>query len=124
MLSIFPNLLTYGLAGPTLLRIVAGLIIIYSGYQLYRSLSAPKSILARIIALLEVLGGIFLVIGLFTQPVALVLILILLIQALKSKTPRWAGAIVYNKRVYLLLIVILLSLLVSGPGFLAFDLPL
>jgi len=124
MLSIFPSLFTFGLAGPTLLRIVAGLVIVYSGYQLYRSLPAPKPILPQVIALFDILGGILLIIGLYTQPIALVLILVLLIQGFKAKTSRWAGAPIYNKRVYLLLITVLLSIVVMGPGFLAFDLPL
>lgn len=103
MLSIFPSLLTYGLLAPLILRVVVALVLFYSGYRQQ-----------NILGWLTVIGTLGLFLGLFTQPVALLLALIISIRPDKNlpSTQRW------------LLLAILLSLLVTGPGFLAFDLPL
>ena len=148
MLSVFPTLLSYSLAGPFILRIVLGATLLWFSYQKIsgkisfknQAVSSQKqdaansastgssntahksSALTFWYGLVEGVLAILILIGLFTQ-IAAVLISILLIAHLAYKLKK--GALFTDGvNYYVLLLAIALSLIVSGAGFYAFDLPL
>lgn len=124
MLNTFPTLLVYWLAAPLLLRVVLGVLCIYFGVRFLREkhIWLPKlphnKPLHQAVASFQILVGLALVFGFYTQIAALIAL---------------SGAFValflkegsFEKRAFLLLFfAVSLSLLVLGPGFLAFDLPI
>jgi putative oxidoreductase len=134
MLNPFPELLTYSLLAPFILRLVAGLVFIDLGVLVFKnekerwlaSLSAlriPKPKLAvKIFGSIEVLGGIMLLVGFYTQIAALVLALFTFAETyIEYKQPE---ILKRNFVFYMLLLAILISLLFSGAGAFALDLPL
>lgn len=133
-LSLFPELFTYELAGVALLRIFLGASFIVYGYnklihkrKYYQRLFSmfnkkTANILPSFIGAIELIGGVLLVVGLYTQAVASLFALLAIIASdLKSRNPK---TLPYNEAVYLSLFVISLSLLFLGPGIFAFDYPL
>jgi putative oxidoreductase len=134
MLNPFPDLLTYSTFGPFVLRLVLGLIFIDLGVLKFRaekqswintfkSLSLkPAEHLVTLYAVLEILGGILLVLGLWTQVAALAFVIFTGIELYIE----WTEGAVLKRNItfYVLLFVIALSLLVTGAGAFAFDLPL
>lgn len=133
MLNPFPDLLAFGLIAPLLLRLAVGALFLNAGLKKLRRTTWVTELFARLnltpassyaigFGILEVASGLLLVVGLFTQIAALVTALISLFalyckRTHPEQTPGSSGA-------FLLLFVISLSLLFSGAGFLAFDLPL
>jgi uncharacterized membrane protein YphA (DoxX/SURF4 family) len=134
MLNPFPDLLTYSMFAPFLLRVIAGLIFINIGSLAFRSerrhwlisfaaLKIPKPKIAlKIFGILEIALGAMLVAGFYTQVAALVLAISTLAEALTEY--RDPGILKRNFTFYLVVLVILLSLLLTGAGSFAFDLPL
>ncbi|MDP3735461.1 MAG: DoxX family membrane protein [bacterium] len=134
MLNPFPDLLDFALVAPALLRLTAGLIFLNLGVlklhrergRWMRSLTAlrlkPARGLLILFAAIEIVGGALLLTGLLTQVAALVLALFLLAElVIELLAP---DALARTLPFYLLLFAISLSLLFSGAGFFAFDLPL
>jgi len=133
MLNVFPSLLDFSLLAPVILRIVAGLIFVDLGYlklrkekarwaTLYNSFLFQGNLLLLIIATIEIVGGIMLIIGLYTQIAALLLsILTFMNVSVEFREPSFIRR---DFVFYLMLLVITLSLLVTGAGLFAFDLPL
>lgn len=134
MLSVFPNLFTYGLLAPFILRLIVGVIFLELGYlKLGKEKSAwnmffqtihfkPSYFFVILLAIIEIISGAFLVIGFLTQIAALVMSIILFAEAyveLRDGTLLKRDVIFYT-----LLLVICLSLLLTGAGSFAFDLPL
>lgn len=133
MFSIFPQILFLQPAGIGLLRVAAGLYLIYIGYSLWseRAEVAKEQFpiigrmpewLAMLAATLQMALGILLVVGAWTQLVALLgaivaLKCIIFARAYKTIMP-------LDRAASILLLVILLALIVSGAGAFAFDLPL
>lgn len=120
MLSIFPSLLTWQLFAPLLMRLTLGTVIVFEAYRAYskRSISLQQ----KILSLVEVLAGILLIIGLWTQVAALFIAIDLIIRlAYKIKSKKFLND---GVNYYLILLVMAISLLVTGAGFLAFDMPL
>lgn len=105
MLSVWPNLFDFWLAAPLLLRLTLGASLLYLYYPSWR--------IGR--GLFGLLAGALVLVGLFTQPGALVATL-LLVEEGWSKRHDWLTV--------LPLLAIALSLLVLGPGFFSFDQPL
>lgn len=105
MLSVWPNLFDFWMGAPLLLRLALGGSFIALHYPEWRN--------AR--SILGLLAGIFILLGLFTQPAALISAL-LLIESIWNKRHR--------RTTLFPLLAIALALLVLGPGFLAFDWPL
>ena len=114
-LSIFPQLLTFGLIAPLLLRLGVGLFLVYLGKKRYQKIYNWSAIIYAI-------SGILLIIGLYTQIAVLVSMLIIGFDFYMDKKT----APISKDKIFLYVItgIILLSLLFTGPGFLAFDLPL
>lgn len=134
MLNTFPDLLVYSLFAPFFLRLAIGFVFIRFGAMALsqdrhslvlifeRIYLKPGVVFVTIFGLLEVLSGTLLVLGLYTQIGALiagVISLILLVGKLRGKSFGREG-VLFD----FLLLSIALSLLFSGAGFLAFDLPL
>ena len=117
MLNPFPELLYLSLLAPFLLRIVLGITFIYFGYERLAKKKEEKPL-----AIVKMAVGILFVLGLFTQVVSLVALCILgfrLVQKIRHKAFLTAGV-----NYYLILFVIALSLLFTGAGAWAMDLPL
>ena len=134
MLSIFPSLLILGIFAPFILRVAVGVYFFYTGYQhlqveqgsvmrevaqKYERFAKPIVIFA---ALIEIVIGLSLAVGFLTQFAALIgMIYILKLLWFKKDYP----VFVKRERVfYLMVFVILLSLLLTGAGAPAIDLPL
>jgi len=117
MLNPFPELLYLSLLAPFLLRVLLGITFVYFGYERLSKTKTEKGL-----AVAKVLIGLLLVIGLFTQVASLLALCILgfrLVQKIRHKAFLTAGV-----NYYLILFVIALSLLFTGAGAWAFDLPL
>ncbi len=133
-LSMFPDLLTFWLIAPFLLRITAGSIFIYFGYtKIWKEKERRVSFFNKIgfgkgavffwlVSLAELIGGILLVLGFFTQVTAIILSLVIL-GAIYTKI-RQPDLLDNSLEFFILLLAVLLSLLFLGAGFWAIDLPL
>jgi hypothetical protein len=112
-LSFFPDLLSFGLIGPTLLRLAVaciGLSILKTRY------SKPAGWVVFPLGIVSVL--IFL--GLYTQISALIGIVLLAFEFKMEQKPIDSA----RKTLYILIGIIVFTLLFTGPGFLGLDLPL
>lgn len=134
MLNPFPDLLTYSLLAPFILRLVAGLVFVDLGILLFKSekerwlaslsvLRIPNPKIAiKILGMIEVVGGIMLILGLYTQIASLILALFVFTETyIEYKQPE---ILKRNFVFYIMLLTIVLSLLLSGAGAFAIDLPL
>ena len=134
MLNPFPELLMYSSVGPLVLRVLLGLIFIDLGFLKFRSEKEawlasletlglrPADLFLPIYALLQIAGGVLLLIGLWTQIAALILVIF-------SGTElyiEWRAREILKRDVvfYLLIFIISLSLLLTGAGAYAIDIPL
>jgi len=114
-LSVFPQLLTYVLIAPTLLRLVIGAFLVLAGLERYKKTFKWASIV-------YILSGLFVFIGLYTQVASIIGLIVIVfdyyIEGKKSSLTK------DKKIIYIFAGIILLSLMFTGPGFFAFDLPL
>lgn len=133
MLNPFPSLLVYSFFTPTLLRVVAAAVFIYIAQYLLREAKKLESVQLPIVGhmrgwmlwlsvCITVLVAFSLFIGYGVQWAALVGMLIALKHGAAPK--RYHSLLPLPRSSYVLLFVICLSLLFSGAGALAFDLPL
>ena len=120
MLSLFPSLLTYEQVGPLLIRLMLGITLVYFGYRKTLKKGNSSGSNAKAYGVVEIIVGIFLVIGLFTQLAALLNAVILVIK-LGFKI-RDGAFLTDGINYYILLLVMAISLLFTGPGFLSYDL--
>ncbi len=122
MLSLFPSLLTYGRLGPFIIRGVLGITLAYFGYLKIMNRGRSSGSNSVRYGIVEVFISAFLIIGLYTQLAALINALILVIKLVfKAKQKAlFSDGINY----YVLLLVMAISLLFTGAGAFAFDLPL
>ena len=134
MLNTFPDFLAFGLIAPFLLRIALGAVFIDFGWNKLRRQKAEKAALfesfgwtpgahyALVLGVSESVIGTLLIVGLYTQlaTLAAALICAAVLYLKKKYRERWP----HDRRFFLLLFVIALSLLFSGAGFFAFDFPL
>ena len=116
MPSLFPELFNFSFIAPFVLRIALGIPLIKHGFgKVIAKEKTPQRILGGIVFL----SGIFLVAGLFTQAAAIAVSLIIIVSSiiLKEQHPRsWTERIIK--------LAIAVSLILTGPGIFAFDLPL
>jgi len=135
MLNPFPELLTYGLLAPFLLRITIGFILANLGYLKLTKEKDSLSLLFSIVGLskykefgtiligvIQVVGGLMLISGFYTQIAALVFVVLIGMEMYIEYSD--AGLLKRNLVFYVLLFVIALSLMFTGAGFFAFDRPL
>ena len=134
MLNILPDLLTYKMLAPFILRVVIALIFLELGYlKLGKEKTAwhllfetihlkPSYFFVMLLALIELVAGLFLLTGFLTQLAALVMAIILFAE---SYVEFKDGSLLKRDIVfYVLLLAICISLLFTGAGAFAFDLPL
>ena len=135
MLNTFPELLNYSILAPTLLRLVLAFVLITTGFVIIRpakralfaayfdSKQYPlASFLPWKLGVAQIVIGIFFFFGFFTQIAALVALYILF--ALFYIENRVERILPHTSTFYLIMIVIALSLLLTGAGAFAVDLPL
>lgn len=134
MLNPFPELLVYSMLGPFILRVVIGLIFIDLGILKFRgekkrwtsSFEAlglrPADTLVVSYGLLQVVGGIMLLVGIYTQIAALAFVLLTGAELYFE----WKEETLLKRNIvfYILLFAISLSILLTGAGAFAIDLPL
>ena len=120
-LSVFPQLLFLGLIAPLLLRVAVGVFMLFSGWERYKK-TQNQSFVPHFTSGLLVISGVLVLLGLYTQ-IGVILGIIALIFDKYVETR--SGQLSRDKKIlYIIVAIILLSLLFTGPGFLAFDLPL
>ncbi|MFA6552679.1 MAG: DoxX family protein [Candidatus Paceibacterota bacterium] len=138
MLTIFPSLLWLGLAAPFLLRVTLGLVFLHASYlklkkekneraELFQEIGLkPGIVYSQTLGYFEIILGLSLIAGYLTQISALISALLFGIIAFIKifKKPSTMEKVGESGEYYLILTVISISLLFSGAGFLAFDLPL
>ena len=134
MLNPFPELLNYTLMAPFILRVVLGLIFVDLGVLKFRgekgrwlaSFEAlglrPADFFVPLYGFLQVAGGFLLLVGLWTQVAALSFALFTFAELYVE----WSANTVLKRDLtfYLLLFILSLSLLLTGAGAYAFDIPL
>lgn len=132
-LNIFPFFLDYGLLAPFFIRVAAGLIFLDLGVlklnkergrwlALYQNFLKGGPGLLTGVALIEAVGGILLLIGLYTQIAAIVLAILSFFNLyFEWRDPAFVRR---SFAFHLMLFVMTVSLVFSGAGFLAFDYPL
>lgn len=132
MLNVFPALLDYTFFAPTLLRVAAALVFLYVAYyhlvhkdEIARTrfpIIGAGAWIVWVAVLVEILVALGLFFGAWTQVAALVGALVGLKYSL------WAGRypsyFILSRTASILLIVICLSLMLTGAGAMAFDVPL
>tara|TARA_Y100000031_G_C7858068_1_gene220636 strand:- start:141 stop:494 length:354 start_codon:yes stop_codon:yes gene_type:complete len=117
MVNIFPDLLAFSLLAPFIIRLFIGFYFITWGWSAMRQNDIEQQGGKRLKQGLGFIGfasGLFVLAGAFTQ-VAVLVLLGLLVYLLKTSR---------NRLSYILLFGMALSLLLSGAGIFAFDLPL
>lgn len=132
MLNTWPHLLTYSFFAPTLLRLVAAGVFLYGAHFLWTHRARIAHVRLPIIGHASWMGGAgavaHLVIagmlgtGYYTQIAALLGGLGAIKGYIYAK--RYPEVFPFARSTYVLLAVILLSLLLTGAGALAYDLPL
>ncbi|MCR4334370.1 MAG: hypothetical protein NUV47_01395 [Patescibacteria group bacterium] len=117
MLSAFPTLLNYSMIAPFLIRLTLAGVFLVMAKSNVMSGGHKKTI-----GTIQIIGSLFLIIGLFTQVVALVfgIYLVYLIQQ-KIKTHAF---LTKGINYYLILFILCVVLLISGAGRFAIDIPL
>ena len=134
MLNPFPILLSYGGLAPFILRVVAGIIFFDLGLFLFKGergrwiislsiLKIPKpKIAVKVLGIIEIVGGLMFIFGFYTQIASVALSLLTFSEAyVEYKDP---GVLKRSLVFYSLLFAITLSLLFSGAGKFAIDIPL
>ena len=133
MFNTFPDLLAYILVAPVFLRLALGIPLIMIGHKtvfknhdkLSKYFTKRKFPLSKILAykigVLEILSGILILFGLFTQISAIISIFINMI--LINIDNKEAG-LEHENLTYYIFIGIALALIFTGAGAFALDLPL
>ncbi len=132
MLNTFPQLLVFGFFAPTLLRLVAAGIFLYTAHYHFKHreqithtrfpIVGARAWVAWVALLVEALVGLGLLVGYYTQIAALVGAIIALKQLVWHS--RYPGFFFFSRSTSLLLLVVMLSLLLTGAGAWAMDVPL
>lgn len=134
ILNTFPELLTYSALSPFILRVIIGFIIINLGFlklgkenkdwqKLFETISFyPAKYFVKFLASIEIIGGLMLLSGAYTQIVAMIFSIVFFCEAILEY--REESLENRNLPFYILIFAISLSLIFSGAGAFAFDLPL
>ncbi|PIQ92676.1 MAG: hypothetical protein COV70_00105 [Parcubacteria group bacterium CG11_big_fil_rev_8_21_14_0_20_39_22] len=122
MLNTFPSLLDFAPLAPFILRVAAGFWFIDIAFKNYKEIKREaKKFTILSILIVQAVAGLFLVAGFLTQISAIVLFIILTFFVIRTEEAKQNPE---TKQVHLFLFIILISLLVTGAGAFAFDLPL
>ena len=117
MLSLFPTLLSYSQVAPLVIRVLLGIIFLFWCYQTFRKPSTGQQ---KILAGIEGVVGILFVIGMFVQAAALVASIYFIVRLIERAHKK--ALLTDGVNYYLILLVLALSLLVTGAGVYAIDL--
>lgn len=134
MLNTFPDLLTYSQLAPFILRVVLGLIFIDLGLLKFKAEKSrwiasfqalhlkPADILVSIFGTVQLVGGLMLIVGLYTQIAALAFVILSGMELYIE----YKDATILKRDIvfYILVLSIAVSLLITGAGAFAFDIPL
>jgi putative oxidoreductase len=130
MPSLFPEIFTYAIFAPTVLRLALAFIFVPAGWQKLKNFNQtretfalwgfkPAGFWAGVTGLFEFIGGILLFLGLFTQAAAFFIVIIKIVAILKVKLKSSL-----NYAFDLLIIASGIALILLGPGAFSIDLPL
>ncbi len=132
MLTTFPDLLVLGFFAPTIIRIAVALSFVSIAYLQWKRHTELSEIKFPIIGrsswwvsvsiLLHVALASAMLFGYYTQIAALIGMVVFIKQAIFAK--RYPRAVPLCRGEYVLLVFMCFSLLISGAGALAYDLPL
>jgi uncharacterized membrane protein YphA (DoxX/SURF4 family) len=134
ILNTFPDLLTFSQMSPLILRVILGLITVNLGYlkftrekksweELFATIHLnPAKIFVKILAFMEILGGLMFISGIYTQLTAMIFAALFFCEAILEY--RESDLERRNLTFYILMFTISLSLIFLGAGAFAFDLPL
>jgi len=114
MLALLPQILFLGAFAATLIRVVISLIFAYNAWTNV----SKTDMVVRAFALLETAVAAALFVGAWTQAVAIGASIMLLVSLVLPQFRVWPRSTVA------LMLVMTLTLIVTGPGAFAFDLPL
>ncbi|MES2014806.1 MAG: hypothetical protein V4437_03275 [Patescibacteria group bacterium] len=114
MESLFPSLFTYTFFAPLILRVSIALIFFEAARGTWKEKRK-----GQIVSFASAILGIALLLGALTQLAALFGIVKIIMLMLQKKVP----SIFHKKAFALLALAILVSLILTGPGALAIDLP-
>ena len=117
MLSLFPQLLSWSQISPFLIRIALGVVFVYWAYVEFRH--NKRNAYWKLLGLVELATGVLLVIGLWAQLAAAVAAIDLIIRLIERATKR--AFLTDGVNYYLLLLIMALSILVTGAGLWGFD---
>ncbi len=122
MLNTFPDLLMLSFIAPLILRVFVGSYFVKQAWIELIKYKKRKTNSPKPLRILGALLGILLIFGVFTQITSLFLILIVIFNLISRIRNNKLKEVKLD--FYILILGILLSLIFSGAGFLAFDLPL
>lgn len=120
MLSLFPSLLSYQELSPFLIRIALAVVFLFFVYRELR-FGANKTT-KKAVAAVETIAALLVLVGLWTQLGALVLAIDLIIRLIERAQKK--ALLTDGVNYYLILLVMAISLLVTGAGWWAFDIAL
>lgn len=132
--NLFPELFSFTLIAPFILRVVLGFIFFNLGFlklgkekrgwtsSLHILGIKPAYFFVGLLGLTEIAGGLFLIAGAYTQLVALVLGIISISELLIEYEEE--SILKRDMVFYLLLATICISLLLTGAGLYAVDIPI
>lgn len=118
--SIFPELYNFREFSPFILRVTLAVIFINMGWKDITRKNGWR-IINFILGITKIATGIFMFIALYTQVAALFAITLSLFKILSDLK---SGEYKYNLGYHTLILVVSLSLLLTGPGAFSIDLPL
>ncbi len=127
MVSVFPSLLAWSEFSPLLIRLTLAAILFFWAKRAFASHNNVDGYnltqtQAKILAIKESVLAVLLIIGLWTQVAALIVLIDLVIRiASKIKRKQFLSD---GVNYYLIILVLAISLLVTGSGALSFDYPL
>lgn len=134
MLNTFPTLLSFAFLAPTIIRIVAGVSFARFGWlkltrdkenkiKFFNLIGLKPAInFLWIVALLEIISGTMIAIGFLTQISSIIASLVMGASIIiKIMSPK---ALPNTLDFYILFFAIFISLILSGAGMFAFDIPL
>lgn len=134
ILNTFPSLLTFSMISPFILRVVLGLIIINLGslklgkeqaawQELFELINIhPAKFLVKSLAFVEIIGGLILLVGAYTQLASMIFAVLFFCEAVLEY--RDSNLEKRDLTFYILVFAISLSLIFLGAGAFAFDLPI
>jgi hypothetical protein len=119
MLSIFPPLLAFSGFSALLLRLMLGVVLVLWSQKEYKKSGIERSVCASVI---QGILGVFLIIGFLTQVSAFFTSIFLGFKLFKKIQAK--AFLTDGLNYYLILFIISVSLIFTGAGYIALDLPL